>query len=284
LVEVKKVQSLYFSPTGNVKKIVEEIAKGTDLPIAKTLDLTTPKRRDTWPGDYEGDLLLVGVPVYGSTFPSFILPSLKRLRGEGKLVIPIAVCGNCKMGTCLAEVTAILKKQGFTIPAAGNFIGEHSWATEDYRLGTGRPDAEDLRKAFDFGKKISAKVKADPSDITSIYGSTLHVQCYVAGSLEAKGYTNDYRWLKPGQSDGRVIVAKTDMSRCLNCMICVESCPVGAINPDTLEIDDVSCLRCFQCTRICPSNILKKQMVPNSDLSAWWKIQEKRRGEPLVFI
>jgi len=38
------------------------------------------------------------------------------------------------------------------------------------------------------------------SDITSIYGSTLHIQCYVAGSLEAKGYTNDYRWLKPGQS------------------------------------------------------------------------------------
>jgi ferredoxin/flavodoxin len=284
MVEVKKVQSLYFSPTGNTKKVIEAISRGINLPSAKAIDLTHPKQRDAWSGEFEADLLLVGVPVYGSTYPSIMLPSLKKLKGDGRFAVPIAVCGNCKMGTALAELSGILKRQGFTIPAAGNFIGEHSFATEDYRLGTGRPDAEDLRKALDFGKKIAFKVRTEPSDITSVYGSNLHIQCYVFGSLEAQGYKNDYRSLKPGQSDARVIVTRTDMNQCINCMVCVESCPTGAINPNTIEIDDLACLRCFQCTRICPPNILQKQMVPLPDLGAWWKIQEKRRGEPLTFI
>jgi len=89
--------------------------------------------------------------------------------------VPVAVCGNCKMGSCLSEISSIIKKQGFTISAAGNFVGEHTYASDDYRLGTGRPDMDDLKKAYDLWKKIAGKISSNPTDITSMDdGATVH--------------------------------------------------------------------------------------------------------------
>jgi ferredoxin len=279
MVELNSVQCLYFSPTGNTKKIIHSIAKGIGLPIDESIDLTLPKNRDRWSGHYEGDMLLVGLPVYGSTYPSIILPSLKKLKGEGKFAIPIAVCGNCKMGSALAEMCVILKKQGFTIPAAGNFVGEHSCATDEFRLGTGRPDEQDLMKAYEYGQKIAAKLKDDPKDITSIYSGKLHIQIYANGSLDAKGYMNDV-W----ESKIFVESRRENLDQCNNCLLCVESCPTGAIDSNSLEINDLACVRCFACTSVCPKGVLKKHVVPLPELTSWWKIQEKLHGEPLLFI
>ena len=184
------------------------------------------------------------------------------------------------MGTALAELSGVLKKQGFTIPAAGNFVGEHTCATDEYHLGTGRPDEADLQKAFEFGKKISAKLGTNPADITSVYGGQLYLQCYVSGSLEAQGYVNGGLWL-------RTILVKSsrkETDRCRDCMSCVESCPTGAINADNIEINDQACVRCFVCTSVCPSGLLRKEVAPPPELATWWKIQEKRRGEPLLFL
>jgi ferredoxin/flavodoxin len=283
MVEVKKVQCLYFSPTGNTKKIVETIAKGTGFPIAPTISLTHPRERELWSGEYEGDLLLVGSPVYGNSYPSMMLPLLQKLHGEGRLAVPVAVCGNCKMGICLAEICGILKKRGFTTLAAGNFVGEHTCASEEYKIGTGRPDMDDLKKAYDFGKKIAAKIVNNQSDITSVYSGQLYIQCYVSGSMEATGYNvynNNGAWTR----EVKVKANRTDLDQCKACMRCVEICPMEAIGSETFEINDLLCIRCFECTRICPSNILHKQVIPPPELASWWKIQEKRRGEPLLFI
>lgn len=286
MVEIRKVQSLYFSPTGSTKKILEAVTRGIDLPHADAIDITLPKSRDSWSGEFEGDLLLVGVPVYGSTFPSLLLPSLMKLRGEGRLAVPIAVFGNCKIGACLPEVSAILKKGGFTIPAAGNFVSQHAFATEDYRLGWGRPDGKDLEKAESFGRSIAVKVAKDPGDITSTYGGQLFIQCYVSGSLEAPGYRNQPQWFNQEHwiNTCHVKVSRTDLEQCKNCLACAESCPTGAISFESLEIDNLACVRCFKCTSVCPSNILHKEMVPTPGLGAWWKIQGERRGEPMVFL
>lgn len=184
------------------------------------------------------------------------------------------------MGATLAELSGILKKQGFIIPAAGNFVGEHTCATDEYRLGTGRPDEAGLKKASEFGEKIATKLATNPVDITSVYGGQLHLLCNVNGSIEAQGYVNGGLWL-------HTILVKSsrkETDRCKDCMLCAESCPTGAINADTLEINDQACVRCFVCTNVCPSSLLSKQVVPPSELASWWKIQEKRRGEPLLFL
>ena len=144
---VNSVQGLFFSPTGSTRKIVETIARGTGLPEIAPVSITTPQERDSFSGRLEGDLVIVGVPVYAGRFPALILPPLGRMDGTGRWALPVAVCGNVRMGSCLAELCAVLKRQGFTIPAAGNFVAQHTFACEHFAMGAGRPDEEDLRQA-----------------------------------------------------------------------------------------------------------------------------------------
>ena len=66
---VSRVQCLYFSPTGSTRKVVETVAKGTGLPAVGPISITTPLERDSFFGQVDGDLLIVGVPVYAGKIP-----------------------------------------------------------------------------------------------------------------------------------------------------------------------------------------------------------------------
>ena len=282
MVNIAKVQGLYFSPTGNTRKIIESILKGTGLPNEESIDLTLPKQREAWSGNINGNLMIIGVPVYASTFPAVILPSLQKLEGHGRLAVPVAVCGNAKMAACLSELCGVLKKQGFTIPAAGNFIGQHSFITEECLLGKGRPDESDLEKAFQFGENIVFKVREDPMDITStnqVPPDVIDIRCYVRGSYNAKGM-----YLPPVFYDTvKVSISEEDRKLCGKCNQCVDVCSTGAMKAD-LEIDNATCTRCFACVSACPSGVLKKYVDHSSDLIKWFKRQSTYRGEPLLFF
>ena len=67
---VSSVQCLYFSPTGSTRKIVDTVSEGMGVPVRTPISITTPQERDSFSGQVEGDLLIVGVPVYTGTFPS----------------------------------------------------------------------------------------------------------------------------------------------------------------------------------------------------------------------
>ncbi|HHX94951.1 MAG TPA: 4Fe-4S binding protein [Clostridia bacterium] len=41
------------------------------------------------------------------------------------------------------------------------------------------------------------------------------------------------------------------MKKCKNCNVCVESCPVEAINIDTKQIDYEKCIECMCCHELC---------------------------------
>jgi hypothetical protein len=117
---------------------VEAFTSGLGMPLVKPIDITLPKNRDKWSGEIEGDILVVGVPNYASSFPAVIYSSLKKLSGNGRNAVPIAVCGGVYVGNCLCEVAGILRTQGFKIPAAANFIAQHSFATDKIPLNKGR--------------------------------------------------------------------------------------------------------------------------------------------------
>jgi len=278
MANVKSIQSLYFSPTGNTKKVLEAISKGIGLPVAKPIDLTLPRKRESWSGTVESDLVIIGLPVYASSFPSLILPFLKKLDGMGRWAVPVAVCGNVQMRTCLADLAGVLKTQGFMIPAAGNFVGEHSFATEDLPLGSGRPDERDLRKAVNFGKKIASKMQINPTDITSLRGGMVWIRQYLTGSVEAQGSSFLERYSQI------IRVSEQDRNHCENCQKCVESCPTGAIDAKTLQISDRACIRCFACTYVCPSGTKQKVVEPDPELWAWFLKQGSVRAEPQIFL
>ena len=277
-VVVKTVQSLYFSPTGNTKRIVEAIAKGIGLQTANSIDLTLPGPRESWSGAVKGNLLIIGVPIHAHSFPSLILPSLKKLEGKGLWAVPVAVSGNAQMRTCLADLAGVLKKQGFMIPAAANFVGEHSFSADEFPMGVGRPDRRDLRKAVSFGNKIAAKMENNPEDITSIRGENIFIRTYLTGNTEAQGTSFPERY------QNVIRVSEVNGERCNNCGKCIESCPTGAIDVKTLKINNASCIRCFACTSACPTGAVLKVVNPDPDLKAWFRKQGSVRAEPQIFL
>jgi ferredoxin/flavodoxin len=275
---VGSVQSIYFSPTGNTKKIVKAIEKSIGLPYKRSIDLTLPKRRDAWSGRFDGDLLLVGVPVYAGSYPALLLPHLNKLDGTDRWAVPVAVCGNAQMRTCLPDLSGVLKKRGFKIAAAANFVGQHSFITEDLPMGKGRPDRNDIKVAHSFGRKLAAKMVSDPTDISMVRGGNIYLRVYLSSSVESQGSTF------PASRHMEVRVSELDKTRCDNCQSCVESCPTNAIDAKTLQINDATCIRCFACTVVCPHDLRGKIVEPDSDLRAWFRKQGSVRAEPQIIL
>ena len=276
---VNSVQTLYFSPTDSTRRIVEAIAGGTGVPSLAPISVTTPQDRDSFSGQIDGDLLIVGVPVYTGRIPSFVIPPLSKVDGAGRWALPVAVCGNVRMGTCLAELCAILKRQGFTIPAAGNFVAQHSFVCEDFAIAKGRPDQEDLRKAAEFGRRVADKIAQDPEDITCVYGRFLYIRMYVSGSAEPTGFVS-----MPERHRPTIRVSEHNEQVCDHCGNCVQVCPTGSINPESYLIEDETCIRCFACTSVCSSGAKVKVVQPVEQLAAWFRHRSTERGEPLLFF
>jgi ferredoxin len=276
---VHLVQSLYFSPTGSTRRIVEAIAEGTGVPSLAPISVTAPQDRDSFSGQIDGDLLIVGVPVYAGRFPSLVLSPLSKVDGSGRWALPVAVCGNVRMGTCLAELCAILKRQGFTIPAAGNFVAQHSFACEDFRIAEGRPDQDDLRQAAEFGRRVAGRIAEGAEDITCVYGRFLYIRMYVSGSTEATGFVS-----MPERHRPTIRVSEHNADLCDDCGNCVEVCPTGSIDPQSYFVEDETCIRCFACTAVCLSEAKQKVVQPLEQLATWFTHRSTERGEPLLFF
>jgi ferredoxin len=183
------------------------------------------------------------------------------------------------MGTCLADLCAILKQQDFTIPAAGNFIAQHSFVCDDFPIAEGRPDQDDLRKAAEFGKRVAEKIAQNPEDITCVYRRYLYIRMYVSGSTEATGFVSMGERHRP-----TIRVSEHDADLCNDCGNCVEVCPTGSIDPESFLIEDETCIRCFACTSVCPSGAKTKLVQPGEQLAAWFRHRSTERGEPLLFF
>jgi ferredoxin len=272
-------QSLYFSPTGSTRRIVDAIVEGTGMPVTAPISITTPQDRESFSGQIDGDLLIVGVPVYTGRIPSFVLSPLSQVDGSGRWALPVAVCGNVRMGTCLAELCAVLMRQGFTIPAAGNFIAQHSFACKDFPIAKGRPDQDDLRQAAEFGRRVAGRIAQDAEDITCVYGPLLYIRMYVSGSTDATGFVS-----MGARHRATIRVSEHNAKLCDDCGNCVEVCPTGSIDPESYLIDDETCIRCFACTSVCASGSKKKIVQPGEQLAAWFTHRSTERGEPLLFF
>jgi ferredoxin len=273
------VQSLFFSPTGSTRRIVEAIAGGTGMPSLAPISVTTPQERDSFSGQIDGDLLIVGVPVYTGRIPSFVLSPLSRVDGASRWALPVAVCGNVRMGTCLAELCAILKRQGFTIPAAGNFVAQHSFACEDFPIAEGRPDPDDLHQAAEFGRRVADRIAEGAEDITCVYGRFLYIRMYVSGSTEATGFVS-----MPERHRPTIRVSEHNADLCDDCGNCVDVCPTGSIDPESYLVEDETCIRCFACTSVCASGAKTKIVQPVEQLATWFTHRSTERGEPLLFF
>lgn len=190
----------------------------------------------------EGDLIVVSTAVYEGSIPSLILEPLNKLKGQGKWAVPIGVYSARSPEEYVKEMSGLLRKQGFKILAAANFVAEHSYAHDQAPAGRDRPNAQDLETAKEFGRKIAEKVEEGLKEIP----------------LESKPLKNGENYMREEWSENRVkamiMAPEHDEEKCTQCNSCVDSCPMAAVDPETYRVDGDKYMRCRACVKVCPVN------------------------------
>ena len=229
------VSVVYFSPTRTSAAIARAIAAGMGNVAVKEYDITCDAPESI---RLDSDIAIMAVPVYGGRVAETAVERLKHVSTSVALAVPVVVYGNRDYEDALLELKDIIGEQGFVSLAAAAFIGEHSYSRPEMPIAEGRPDAEDLEKARNFGATIVAKFAGIKK------GKELR-------PLQVKGY---YPYRVKGTS--APIAPVVDAEKCLLCGVCVDLCPVDAITiaGDKISTDPVLCIKCCACVKYCPED------------------------------
>ena len=151
--------------------------------------------------------------------------------------------------------------------ASAAYIGEHSFADADKPVALGRPDAQDLAHARAFGQRVREKLDAAATgaDLTP-------VQTPGARPYEGRTQLWDVDFIAVSEA-------------CTQCGLCVELCPVEAIDPrDSSVIDQVACITCCACIKACPQQARSKKPGPVMDAANRLDNLHKEPKTPECFL
>jgi len=255
--DIESIASVYFSPTGTTGRIVEEIAAGMHGEGVAVFDCTKRSWRAGISHTFRDEVVILAAPVYAGRIPEQAVDCFTKVSADKTPAVLVVVYGNRAYDDALIELYDIAVARGFIPIAAGAFIGEHSYSTEDMPMAPGRPDEADLQAAREFGSAIRNKV--------------LHIE-----SLEAtppicvpghRPYVEPegLRRLRTIRQNGPV-TPETDESLCTRCNKCIEACPQDAIDRDDItKTDSSQCILCCACVKACPvgaRNLTEPALLP----------------------
>ena len=222
-----KIHVVYFSATHTTRTACRGVAEFIDGDITE-YDVTNncPENDVHIP---QGDLLIVGAPVYCGRIPEQAARNIDKFKGNGTKALTIVVYGNRAFDDSLIELTRLVEGNGFKTVASAAFIGRHCIFP---MVATERPDAEDKTKMKVFAERASELLNVDTKEI-----------------------------LLPGNDEGNYCPHKhvpfcpQPTEACTNCGTCAKMCPVGAISlTDTSVVNADLCITCGRCVIVCPQN------------------------------
>lgn len=252
---------VFFSPTHTSAKIARAVGEGIGMGRRIETDLTLDE--GTSPILINDALTVIAVPVYGGRVAPIALQRLKRLKGHNAPVILLTIYGNRDYEDALVELRDTAVELGFTPLSAGAFIGEHSYSRPNMLVAAGRPDADDLQKAEQFGRESLKKLQESTFPLPSFF---------IKGNIP-------YKPLPAGNNATPVC---NDL--CYACGNCIEVCPTHAIylSADGSQIETIAerCIRCCACVKECPTGA----RIFDSPFTAILHEKFSARREPETFL
>lgn len=260
------LHTVFFSPTGSSRNMAQETARVLAQDLAQNMALA---RDDDWDWTFpEGraaahtlgpeDVLVFAFPVYAGRIPPLLMDSLARLAGHGARAVLLAVYGNRHYDDALLEAVDLFVAKGFSVPAAGAFVAEHSMTA---KVGAGRPDAVDMAALGDFASR-AARIIAS--------GELANV--VVPGN-------RPYKALPPAAD-----IRPQTLDSCTQCGLCASACPVRVIDAGNAAQVAQGCLRCCACVKICPEQAKYFDNPQVDKIVAMLECNCLERREPEVFF
>jgi len=265
---IDRITLVYFSPTGTTRKILEGIASGIQAVSVTRIDLTPPAAENPKVVEFHNELVIIGAPVYIGRIPATAVSRLKNLKANQTPVVVVVVYGNRAFEDALLELRDLTLEAGFKPVAAGAFIGEHSFNTDDTPIAVGRPVESDLKKARELGEKIVRMME----ELT---------QYEDIPSLPVPG-THPYREQGP---DLEAISPITREEQCILCGACAEVCPTAAITIGTaVKTRPEACIQCCACVKNCQAaaRVMTHPLIKK--ISVWLSTNCRERKEPEIYL
>ncbi|MFC1534710.1 EFR1 family ferrodoxin [Thermodesulfobacteriota bacterium] len=242
-----KSMIIYFSQTGNTKKVALAIHKGMSQ-VADQCDLATVKEVEAKEFDIKQlvnyDLIGVGSPVWGIPIPNNfkkMIESMPDLKGKHAF----AFCTHgCAPAYFFPQVVRFLVRKGLNVIATRDWYGSVSLpvAPKPY-LTDGHPDDIDLMEAEEFGKEIVERSRRVSAGETKLIPPIPPMP----PKLKFKR-----RFKRP--------LPQFDMQKCRypECSLCVDNCPMNVIDLSTSPpVVSKNCRVCYFCELICPEGAIE---------------------------
>lgn len=240
---------IYFSVSGSTERVTRRIAAG--LEAAGFHVALHDLRRGPAPVATGFDLVGIGFPVHWYRMPVPVRDAFRSLVGLCGLPAFIFTLNATYRGAALNQARSALKRTGarevgvFTCRGEGLFFG---YSLLGYRFSPGHPDGAELADAQRFGEKVGALGCPDASDVLQkpdpathwmyaleraaaspwlvrlLYSRAFHAEemlCTRCGRCAHICPTRNISWQKG--------IIPTWGRDCIFCLMCAETCPVGAV-------------------------------------------------------
>ena len=249
-----KIALIYFSATGNTKKIadtIENYLKGHDISVTK-IDITSHESRKEQMSLSEYDAVIFGFPIYSLRAPRVCRQWLEQLDGDGKKCSVFFTFGGFGKDPAHYYMKELLEKRNFTLVSTAEFLGVHTFNRCGWQAAEGRPNQSDFKVAEEFTHKTLKRFTGEDPDTICDFDKPMYpsAQLDMAEKFRFKLITQ-----LPTRGD----------TKCSMCMLCEKLCPTNAMNAEKGIADPTSCIACFRCIANCPDGVLH-----TNDISGTW--------------